>query len=269
MPAAWTSAQRKKLSALRHPAHGVPKGYYHATRAAQEALGEEPPYPSPLTHESERARVRHLMSWRGISWSSASGRCFSDELPAPLFGLWVDQRGLRFAVELLLPDPARPALEALTAGDVAAFWCGLRRYLLAASDEDYAAAQEYARPAFEALAAATSYDDLRLRDLLAFAFCRDGAWAAGLLRAFVEGAGEVGDIELLVAATLDAPLARRALDRYGAGLTFSHYYLFDIVESLGAEARPVLEALRGRDGVARKRLEAALEVARRLGEGGA
>jgi hypothetical protein len=260
----WRSTQRSKLSASRGPHESNPEDFYYDAQTAPARLADAGPIPDALTRETELARARHLSGHEGVSWRGAA-RNFTREFWNPLIGLWVDRRGLDFALDLLLEGVDDAPTQPFIGADELTPWIGMRRYLFAATEEDYAAAKARAEPVFEGLFARRGQGGAvghgERAQAIAFAFSRGTSeWADR----FLSGRGGRGHAlpvhrEALAGATLDPELALRAFATQSHWFGFDH--VFDMVESLGGEAIPAFDAAEPRKAWARKRLAQAREVA--------
>lgn len=276
----WTDAHRRRLSAVR-AGGGVPRGFLHDAASAWAALGESGPVPDALSLEHERDRARRFGP---SSWQERSGRCFTDEGWNPLVALWVARGGWDFVFDLVMPRPEQPwSNDVNTVGDPGAVWYAIRRYLHAATPDAFAQARRRVEPVMAApvpevrdeaeypseQAWLEAYEQARgirrAQSHIAFAFDRETDWAHRLLRAFLEGGTPLEDLDVLAAATTDASLLLAVLEKWG-GLG-SVYFVFDIVESLGARAVPVLDAVRASRAPDRKRVADARAIAVALGGG--
>jgi hypothetical protein len=271
----WRSTQRSKLSASRGPHKSNPKDFYYDAQTAPARLAEATSYagevPDVLTRETELERVRHLAGQEGISWTTGAGRNFTKEYWNPLIGLWVGMHGLDFALDLLLQGTDEPRESDFMKNGTIAPWIGMRRYLFAATEEDYVAAKARAEPVFEGLFAyvyergsADTHYAKEACEAIAFAFSRGTSeWADRCLEiGFDPKAANWADYEVLVGATLDPGLALRAYTERPKYAKL--YYVFDMVESLGGEAIPAFDVIEPYDAPARKRLAQARAVAEKV-----
>lgn len=258
----WSAAARKRLSASRREGGKEPKGFYLNVDEAFAAVGGTGPAPANLVPEDEDARA---MRFRFISWKTASGRIFTEEAWNPLIALWTARADWSFVFDRLL------TADGLVKGDLAHAdgggpWYGVRRYLHAASDAAFAQALERVRPTFESLLEVTDteqWDKIKQRDFMAFAFDRAGL-ADQVLRRYVDGEVKyIAQIGPLVAATTDAELARAAAKKYGS-VGSDVYFVFDLVESQGAAALPLLAMAKPFDAPEKKRVAQAVEIAEAL-----
>ena len=155
--------------------------------------------------------------------------------------------------------------------ELAAPWVGMRRYLFAATEDEYAAAKARVEPIFEDLyarsyAGAGDHGMRSACEVLAFAFSRGSSeWAD---RCIVDGLDESKPMakwtnhEVLAAATLDPELALRVFTERSKYMKL--YYVFDMVESLGGGALPAFDAVVPYDSRAKKRLAQARKVAEKV-----
>lgn len=291
----WTTAARRKLSAIRVPqpcdppdftwdAATAPAELKRRAATGQGAIEDVPEEPTVLTVESETARVRAFASWVGTvdglnNWGPG-GRSFTDEAWNPLVGLWLARGGWDLVFALIAPDPANPMKNDLGSTDKSAPWYALRRYLHRAPAAEYAALKDRFEPAFRKLFEATkcaaapspeSREQREGRDHLAFAFDRDTGWPEELLNDFVSSslAGPAAqkrapDLNLMLAVCPDPELTARAFARRGFPPRDA-FHVFDLVETAGAKAIPLLRSFEARDAGDRKRIAAALAIAEKLG----
>ncbi len=269
----WRSTQRSKLSASRGPHKSNPKDFYYDAETAPERLAHRVSgageIPEELTRETELERLRLLRGYEGISWMGASGRNFTKEYWNPLIGLWADTKGLDFVFDLMLegiddPDTS-PFMDRM---DIPS-WIGLRRYLFAATPKEYAAARERMEPIFEELYSRCYEGDGPFEvhvqcDGIAFAFSRGSSeWADRCLKVALDNKQIFNrHAGALMSATLDPQLALRAATQYTNPMGL--YFVFDIVESLGADAIPVLDFFEPRMAPEKKRLAQAKAIAEKV-----
>lgn len=255
----WPGAARKRLSASRRKGGKEPRGFFLDADEAFAALGGTGPAPATLSPEEEDERA---LRFRHVSWKSASGRVFTDEAWNPLIALWTQRADWNFVFDRLLT--ADGALKPdLGSSDAGAPWYGVRRYLHAASDAAFAQAVARVQPVFERYTGKTDqFERLTQRDYMAFAFDRAG-WADRLLSGYLERDEGLAEGGALMAATTDAALAQAVMKKWGGGDTHL-YFVFDLVESQGAGALPLLEAQKPYDAPRKKRLAQAVEIAEAL-----
>lgn len=258
----WNAAQRRKLSAIRAPHRNDPADFYFDGDSAAAELATAGAVPATLTVATEVDRERRLASTRGVSWREATGRCFTDEYWNPLVALWVARGGWGLVFDLVLPDPAAPWKNDLSRADPAAAWYAVRRYLHRADAAAFAAARARVAPAFERAARSDSYDDTYAASAMAFAFDRDPAWALRLLDGYERGEVAPPRVDLLAAVCPDAALSQRVAASFG-GLR-EVYFVFDLVETLGAGALPLLATIKATRAPDRRRVATAAAIAAKL-----
>jgi len=154
-------------------------------------------------------------------------------------------------------------------------WPALRARLFALGEADYAAGLAAAQPTIDALAGGRESDDQKHRAHLMYAFSRDPAPIEREVRAFLEGltpqraevpAPRQG--HLLIAAMTDPELSLAFAQRWGSVFAYALYNrAYDVVEALGVNAIPVLEALAEARGV-RSRQKRPLLAAAKLARTG-
>ena len=299
----WTKAARRRLSAIRVAQDMDPADFTFAARSARDeihrrqataantmaGLGELakiPDEPEVLTVESERERVKDFAAWVGgvdglNTWSTSKGRVFTDEGWNPFVGLWLGRGGWSLVLSLVIPDLGHPLANPIGSSDISAPWYALRRYLHRASPQEYATVLSQVEPAFRKLFDATKRGtpvtiesaDLRSgRDHIAFAFDRETTWATEILADYVTvSVGGMSEqkrspkLALLTAVCADAALSQRSIELYGHPLSNTDH-VFDMLETLGAQALPILEGIVPRDAPARKRIAEAVAIAEKLAE---
>lgn len=128
-------------------------------------------------------------------------------------------------------------------------WLAYRAWLMAASDEAFARARASASPVRDTFKNSTTRTHRRSASFLAYAFSRDPAWATEdtheLLGA-LDGKQRPpeGGFDLVLPGLTDPALALRLAEGWGAALgPLLGFRAFDVVESLGGDAAPVLESI--------------------------
>lgn len=128
------------------------------------------------------------------------------------------------------------------------YFSALRRHVFELSPDAYASALEATSRFREQVLASDRDDRMTMLYVLAFVFSRDGRWAREHAAEAIETPrfASFQGFDLIVPALDDAALALDAmklrpawLERYGFNLPL----LFDIVESFGSDAEPVLRAI--------------------------
>ncbi|MBL8603397.1 MAG: hypothetical protein JNK72_15840 [Myxococcales bacterium] len=259
---AWTAPLRRKLSAIRVPHKADPRDFYYDADGAAAALADAGPVPSALTVAGEMARQKYLGSYRGVSWRTTTGRCFTDEYWNPLVALWVTRAGFDFALDRIVPDIENPWQTGLYDTDPTAALYALRRYLWRAPQAEFEAARRKAEPIFERCKTSDVWDLSRTASHLAYAFDRDPAWALWMLSAYNTGAIMPPTVDILGVVCPDLALTEAVVAKYGGFGPI--YHVFDLVETLGSRSLVLLEKMTGGRAPDRKRVAAATAVAEAL-----
>lgn len=269
---AWTKATRNKLSAIVAPHKSDPPDFHLSLEAAWSRICErqkldDTAMPEELSRADELARERWFGSWVGVSWTGSRGRVFSDEYYNELVAFWYQRESLAWVVELFLGEDKEVAWP-FYAADQLSFFAALRRYLFCVDQAEFDAALDAARPIFDALGAARFEDDEKneLYCGMAFAFSREPTMIRDALRAHLDdNKRAVSDISQALCVCGDPDLALECRRRY-SGKYDAMYSVFDLVETLGSGAIPVLEAWETTRAPERKRLASALKIARKAEE---
>ncbi len=204
----WTKTHRKKLSAIIHPHKSDPADFFPSAAKAWAASGISGEPPSSV---DKAWAIKH----------------FNAESQSALTSFFVETLGLTAAVDLI-----RAASDACEY-DVLPYWSRtLRRYFYRAEEAEFNAVKERLFDDYK-------FDERRGRALAAFAISRDKAWVEATI------AAQKIYVEELVAAAPTAELALQVVAKIDSGLR-SFALAFDLVENLGVEATPVLEALAAR-----------------------
>ncbi len=268
----WTAASRKKLTGIRSPHKSDPKQFTLSRDEAWSALVKigvasgDPP--TDLDPEAELSR-----------WTQAE-----QHMPYPqkhhtcpgkaVVGFWVASGGLTAPLDLFFPKPddaSHNYLSVSTSGKGGYFIAALRRHMFAAPMQEYLAAKAAFKGRYLQLCAATHYEDVQRRDLIAVLFSRDQEWVNALLEKQFAAETTIMNRHPILAAITDPALALR----YAQSWKMCHYemgpWAHDLVESLDGSAVPVLEVLMAitRSARDRKPMQAALKVAQQLPLAGA
>ncbi len=258
----WPKAARRRLSAILHPRDDDPKDFFLDVDAAWSIVGGGEALPEKLDVATE---VERALRHRHVSWQTKAGRCFSDESWNALVALWTAKHGLAFALDVMLAGRSDDQDRNVFSSDDGAPWYAMRRYAHHVSLDEYRKALERLRPEFEK--AGKNMDDYKTshqRDYMAFAFARETGWPDQLLKEYVENDGAVGELAVLVAACTDAALATKAAKKYGGFAGTGSYFVFDLVESLGRDAAPLLKTAKPFSAPEKKRVADALAIAEAL-----
>jgi hypothetical protein len=165
--------------------------------------------------------------------------------PYHVDGLYGGDFGFKLRLVALTPNPhGHRSPVRLDGYHEASLFAAYRAWLMAAPDPAFQAARAAAAPVREALKRG-SYDQQRTASFLAYAFARDPAWATADAEELLAGQrASGGSFELVLPALTDPDLALRLAERHGVAIG-PHLYAraFDVVESLGGDAAPVLATL--------------------------
>lgn len=250
-----------------------------------------PEAPASLDFRLELYRLGYHMNVTPPSLRKHAGST-DHELMRALVGLWVGVEGVPFALEMydqkadfgfegatIEGDDAWITLKLISPEGTVwptriresqhewSFWPALRSQVALLDEEALRQAREAAAPRYRQLCDSTEYHDLRQRDLYAFVFSRDPEWAEEQVRALLTEEQPTGETAALLASLTDPQLALELANTMPLYLaSFGGRYALDVVESLGAEAAPVLRVLidAAPSATDRSPFEAALELAETL-----
>jgi hypothetical protein len=118
----------------------------------------------------------------------------------------------------------------------------LRPHVFALDARAYAKVKQRAERLQQRLVASKELDDRTLFDALCFAFAREQKWVNVAARRMCKPGGSIHDGGLILSSVTDASLALQVAKACVQLLPeLAAPFAFDLVESLGREARPVLE----------------------------
>lgn len=247
----WPPKLRLHLTASRHPELNPP-GFIPTVEEAWARLGGTGPVPEKLNSKDEDARA--------MANRFAGARSFAEEPWNALLTLWLARADWSFVFARALSKGVlkKPFFESSPGG--ALFWTAVRRHAWAASDASFAEAWGLARPIYERLLGEKAAHHAHQRDFMAFAFDRAGI-ADAHLRRFIDKSLISYNTAVMSACT-DADL----VDEYLKGRKPHPQvdYVFDLVESIGARAAPVLSSMEVRLAGDKKRVADALAIAKAL-----